>query len=169
MASRKLRHYFQECSITVASEVPLNDIINNRDATSWTAKWAIELLPLDITHKPRRAIKPQVLADFVAEWTEAELPEEFGAYSSWIMHFEGSKLLDGLGAGVVLASPTGDTVQYVLQILYTDSNNAAEYEALLHGLRMAVSMGIQRLEVRGDSNLAISQGSENGGLSQCRP
>ena len=58
---------------------------------------------------------------------------------------------------VVLTSPTGDMVQYVLQILYRDSNNAAEYEALLHGLRMAVSMGIQRLEVRGDSNLAISQ------------
>ena len=45
----------------------------------------------------------------------------------------------------------------MLQIMYTDSNNAAEYEALLHGLRMAVSMGIQRLEVRGDSNLAITQ------------
>ena len=54
-------------------------------------------------------------------------------------------------------SPTGDSVQYVLQIMYMDSNNAAEYEALLHGLRMAVSMGIQRLEVRGDSNLAISE------------
>ena len=73
------------------------------------------------------------------------------------MHFGGSKMLAGLGAGVILTSPTGDTVQYVLQILYTDSNNLAEYEALLHGLRMAVSMGIQRLEVRGDSNLAISQ------------
>ena len=73
------------------------------------------------------------------------------------MHFDGSKMLDGLGAGVVLTSPTGDTVQYVLQIMYTDSNNAAKYEALLHGLRMAVSMGIQHLEVRGDSNLAISQ------------
>ena len=65
--------------------------------------------------------------------------------------------LRGLGAGVVLTSPTGDTVQYVLQILYTDSNNVAKYEALLHGLRMAVSMGIQHLEVRGVSNLAISQ------------
>ena len=73
------------------------------------------------------------------------------------MHFDGTKMLAGLGAGVVLTSPTGDTVQYVLEIMYTDSNNAAEYEALLHGLRMAVSMGIQCLEVRGDSNLAISQ------------
>ena len=93
----------------------------------------------------------------VAEWTEAELPKEYGAYSNWIMHFNGSKMLAGLGAGIVLTSPTGDTVQYVLQILYTDSNNAAEYEALLHGLRMVVSMGIQRLEVWGNSNLAISQ------------
>ena len=41
--------------------------------------------------------------------------------------------------------------------MYTDSNNAVEYEALLHGLRMAVSMGIQRLEVCGDSNLVISK------------
>src|SRR3954469_19407115 len=157
MASQKLRHYFQECSITVASEVPLNDIINNRDATGRTAKWAIELLPFDITYRPRRAIKSQVLPNFVAEWTKAELPKEYGTYSNWIMHFDGSKILAGLGVGVVLTSPTGDTVKYVLQIMYTDSNNAAEYEALQHGLRMAVSMGIQRLEVRGDSNLAISQ------------
>ena len=123
----------------------------------WIAKWAIELLPFDITYKPRRAIKSQALADFIAEWTKAELPKEYDAYSNWVMHFDGSKMLAGLGASVVLTSPTGDTVQYVLQILYIDSKNAAEYVALLDGLRMAVSMGIQRLEVRGDSNLAISQ------------
>ena len=84
-------------------------------------------------------------------------PKEYGAYSNWIMHFDSSKMLACLRAGVILMSPIGDTIQYVLQILYTDSNNATEYEALLHGLRMAVSMGIQHLEVRGDSNLAISQ------------
>ena len=72
------------------------------------------------------------------------------------MHFDGPKMLAGLGVGVVLTSPMRDTVQYVLQILFTDSNNPAKYEALLHGLRMAVSMGIQRLEVCGDSSLAIS-------------
>ena len=157
MASHKLRHYFQECSSTVASEVPLNDIINNRDATGRIAKWAIELLPFEITYKPCRAIKSQVLVDFVAEWTEAELPKEYGMYSNCVMHFDGSKMLAELGAGVVLTSPTGDTVRYVLQILHTDSNNAAEYKALLHGLRMTVSMGIQCLEVHEDSKLAISQ------------
>ena len=81
MASRKLRHYFQECSVTVASEVPLNNIINNRDATGRIAKWAIELLPFEIAYKPQRAIKSQVLADFLAEWIEAELPREYSTYS----------------------------------------------------------------------------------------
>ena len=80
MASRKLRHYLQECSITVASEVPLNVIINNHDATGQIAKWAIELLPFDITYRPRRAIKSQVLADFVAEWTEVKLPKEYDTF-----------------------------------------------------------------------------------------
>ena len=63
----------------MASEVPLNDIINNRDATGRITKWDIELLPFDIIYKPRRAIKSQVLDDFVAEWTEAVLPKEYGA------------------------------------------------------------------------------------------
>ena len=115
MASRKLRHYFQECLIMVASEVLLNNIINNRDATDRIAKWAIELLPFEITYKPHRAIKSQVLADFVAEWTEAELPKEYNTYSNWVMYFDGSKMLAGLGAGVILTSPTGDTVRYVLK------------------------------------------------------
>ena len=56
----------------------------------------------------------QALADFVAEWTEAELPKEYDTYSNWTMHFDGSKMLAGLGAGVVLTSPIGDIVQYVL-------------------------------------------------------
>jgi hypothetical protein len=85
MASRKLRHYFQECPITVAFEVPLNDIIKNRDATGRIAKWAIELLPFEITYKPCRAIKSQVLADFLSEWTEAELPKEYSVYAHWTM------------------------------------------------------------------------------------
>jgi hypothetical protein len=98
----------------VASEVPLNDIINNRDAMGRIAKWAIELLPFEIVYKPHRAIKSQVLANFLAEWTEAELPQEYSTYSQWTMYFDGSKMLAGLGAGVILISPTGDNIRYIL-------------------------------------------------------
>ena len=55
----------------VISNAPLKDIINNVDATGRVAKWCIELVAFDIQYKPRTAIKSQVLADFVADWTEA--------------------------------------------------------------------------------------------------
>ena len=57
----------------------------------------------------------------------------------------------------MLISPTGERLKYVLQIYFPASNNAAEYEALLHGLRIAISLGIRRLVVRGDSELVVNQ------------
>ena len=66
----------------VASEVPLNHLINNRDAMGQIAKWAIGLVPFDITYRSRRAIKSHVLADSVTEWTEAGLPKEYDTYSN---------------------------------------------------------------------------------------
>jgi hypothetical protein len=41
-------HYFQACTIMVVSQLPLSDIMNNRDATSCIIKWALELLPFEI-------------------------------------------------------------------------------------------------------------------------
>nr|ABA97049.1 retrotransposon protein, putative, Ty3-gypsy subclass [Oryza sativa Japonica Group] len=99
----------------------------------------------------------QALADFVAEWTECQedMPEEKMEY--WTMHFDESKRLSGTGAGVVLISPTGERLSYVLWIHFSASHNVAEYEALLHGLRIAISLGIRRLTVRGDSQLVVNQ------------
>ena len=95
--------------------------------------------------------------DFINDWTELQAPEERPDNTYWTIHFDGSIQWEGSGAGVVLTSPRGDKFCYVLRLIFPCTNNAAEYEALLHDLRMAVSMGIQRLEVRGNSNLAISQ------------
>jgi ribonuclease HI len=73
------------------------------------------------------------------------------------MHFDGSKRISGTGAGVILISPTGERLSYVLWIHFPASHNVAEYEALLHGLKIAMSLGIRRLEVRGDSQLVVNQ------------
>jgi ribonuclease HI len=54
-------------------------------------------------------------------------------------------------------SPKGEIFKYVLQIHFPASNNVAEYEALLHGLRIATALGIRRLRVLGDSLLVINQ------------
>jgi predicted dithiol-disulfide oxidoreductase (DUF899 family) len=71
IASRKLQHYFYDHKITVVSKAPLNDIINNSDATGRVAKWGIELASFDIDYKPCTAIKSQALAEFMADWKEA--------------------------------------------------------------------------------------------------
>ena len=73
MASRKLKHYFQEHPITVVSSAPLADIIRNREATGRVAKWAIELGLHHISYEPRTSIKSQALADFINDWTEIQV------------------------------------------------------------------------------------------------
>jgi hypothetical protein len=74
ITSRQLRHYFQEYSITVVSDYPLGDILQNQYATERISKWAVELSALTIDFKSRTTIKSQALVDFVAEWKENQLP-----------------------------------------------------------------------------------------------
>nr|AAT73678.1 putative polyprotein [Oryza sativa Japonica Group] len=157
ITTRKLSHYFQGHSVTVVTSFPLGDILHNREANGRIAKWALELMSLDISFKPRISIKSQALADFVAEWTECQEDTHAEKMEHWTMHFDGSKRLSGTGAGVVLISPAGERLSYVLWIHFSASHNVAEYEALLHGLRIAISLGIKRLIVRGDSQLVVNQ------------
>jgi ribonuclease HI len=74
------------------------------------------------------------------------------------MYFDGSKRVQGAGAGVVLISPQGDKLKYVLRMSFPQaSNNEAEYEALLHGMKMAKACGATRMKIFGDSNLVVQQ------------
>ena len=73
------------------------------------------------------------------------------------MYFDGSLKLGGAGAGVLLISPDGKQLKYVLQILWQATNNEAEYEALIHGLRVAITLEIKRLLVYDDSAVVINQ------------
>jgi ribonuclease HI len=73
------------------------------------------------------------------------------------MYFDGALNLEGAGAGILLISPQVEHLKYVLQIHYKASNNGAEYEALIHDLRIAVSLGIKRLLAFGDSKVVIEQ------------
>jgi ribonuclease HI len=72
----------------------------------------------------------------------------------WKMYFDGSLNINGAKAGVYFISPSGDRLSYVLRIHFKASNNAAEYKAALHGLRITIEHGIKRLMVFGDSALA---------------
>jgi hypothetical protein len=71
---RKSRHYFESHLVTVVSSFPLGEIIQSREASGRIAKWAVEIMGETISFAPRKAIKSQVLADFVAEWVNTQLP-----------------------------------------------------------------------------------------------
>jgi ribonuclease HI len=75
----------------------------------------------------------------------------------WIIYFDGTINFEGASTGVLFISPQGEQLKYVLQIHYKASNNSVEYEALIHGLRIAVSLGIKRLLAFGDSKVVIEQ------------
>jgi hypothetical protein len=98
---------------------------------------------LNIDFKPRTTIKSQALVDFMAEWLENQLPTPTERPEHWVMYFDGLLMLEGAGAGVLLISPKGEQLKYILQIFWNVSNNEVEYEALLHGLRLAISLGIK--------------------------
>jgi ribonuclease HI len=157
MAARKLKHYFEEHPITVVSTTPLSEIIRCKDATGRVAKWAIELAAHTIQYKPRTTIKSQILADFFTDWGENQYLPLAPDSTYWWMNFDGSKMRGGLGAGVVLISPKEDKLFYVLQIQFTASNIVAEYEALVHGLKLAKEIGIRRILCFGDSDLVVHQ------------
>jgi ribonuclease HI len=72
------------------------------------------------------------------------------------MYFDGSLRIDGAGAGVLFISPSKDELRYVLRLHFPASNNTAEYEACLHGMRIAVELGVKRLYVYTDSALVIN-------------
>jgi hypothetical protein len=74
LARRKLRHYFEAHPVTVVSSFPLGEIIRNPDAAGRIAKWSVELMGETLAYAPRKAIKSQILVDFIAEWTDTQLP-----------------------------------------------------------------------------------------------
>jgi hypothetical protein len=156
LTARKLHHYFDDHKVIVVTGFPIGDILNNKEAIGRIAKWACELGAHDIEFRPRTAIKTQALVDFVSEWTEQQVPDNPKTAEVWRMYFDGSLKLQGAGAGILFTAPGGEQLKYALQLLFSASNNAAEYEALIHGLNIVISLSIKRLMVYGDSLVVIS-------------
>jgi ribonuclease HI len=77
------------------------------------------------------------------------------------MFFDGSLMKTGAGAGLLFISPLRKHLRYVLRLHFPASNNVAEYEALVNSLRIAIELGVRRLDARGDSQLIIDQVMKN--------
>ncbi|XP_076924310.1 uncharacterized protein LOC143586717 [Bidens hawaiensis] len=141
------------------------------------AKWDIELGEYAIEYKPRAAFKGQVIADFLTEDRssgEEELPGELQdskevsasrgidsqgneEESVWNLYTDGASNEDGSGAGLILISPEGIELTYAVRLTFPSTNNEAEYEALLAGLRVARKIPVKRIRAHVDSLLVANQ------------
>jgi hypothetical protein len=159
VASRKLCQYFQAHRVVVVTSFPLRAILHNSNAIGNIVKWAAELAEFQLDFQPHHAVKSQVLADFVVEWmpppsapggpdpdsnpTPAEPRGPVFTEPHWMLFFDGSARQQGGGAGVVLINPSRDQVKYMVCLEFKATNNMAEYEALIFGLSVALSLGIR--------------------------
>jgi hypothetical protein len=154
IASRNLRHYFQAHKISVVTSYPLRVVLHNPNTTGNITKWAAELAEFELDFIARHAIKSQVLADFMADWTlppslprepdgstpEPPAPTFIGPH--WTLYFDGSSRKHGAGEGAQLLTPVVEQFKYMVHLEFKANNNMAEYEALIFGLNTAPYLGV---------------------------
>ncbi|WJX63867.1 hypothetical protein P8452_48702 [Trifolium repens] len=154
VTARKLRQYFQSHKIMVKTDYPIKNVLRKPDLAGRMVAWSVELSEFDITFSPRGAIKSQILADFVLELTT---PAEESTEQPWTLSVDGASNIRGSGAGIVLEGPDGVLIEQSLRFAFKASNNQAEYEALLAGMKLAKEMDITDLKAKSDSQLVTNQ------------
>ncbi|XP_074359678.1 uncharacterized protein LOC141699730 [Apium graveolens] len=159
VASRKLHHYFQGRLIKVMTDQPLKRILHKPDMTGFLAAWKVELSQFHIEYLPRSAMKSQILSNFVVEckFNDPITEETSFSQKAWTLYVDGSSTSSSGGAGVILISPEGFKIQQALKFSFLVTNNVAEYEALLAGLRLEIELEVKILEIFSDSQLVAKQ------------
>jgi ribonuclease HI len=162
MASRKLRHYFEAFKIRVTSDGGLGELFKNTEAFVRIAKWAVELSGYHITFEPRTSIKSQVLTDFIVDWTGPTWQQEESPEKVWTIHCDDAWCHAGAGAAAIITSAIGVKYRYAARLsfaLESDrcTNNIAEYEAVILGLRKLRALGVTTCIARTDSKVVDGQ------------
>ncbi|CAA7052946.1 unnamed protein product [Microthlaspi erraticum] len=157
ISARKLRPYFQSHSIVVFTSQPLRQILHGPNQSGRMARWAIELSEYDIEFKSRTSAKSQVLADFIVEIPPELATQEDEQILKWTLHVDGSSSRQGAGVGIRLVSPTGEILEQSIKLGFPASNNEAEYEAIIAGLRLAEAVGAEHVRAFCDSQLVAKQ------------
>ena len=120
------------------------------------ALWAIELSKFDIQYHSQTAVKRQIVADFIAEYTQSKGKGVEGL-GLWSIHTDGSSNQHAGGAGVVIQTPKGDKIECMIRLDFPTTNNEAEYEALVVGLDLAKAAGAEHMIIHCDSQVIMSQ------------
>ncbi|XP_059455331.1 uncharacterized protein LOC132185592 [Corylus avellana] len=156
--ARRLRPYYQAHPIEVLTSHPLKKSLHKSNTSSCLVQWSVELGDFDIGYLPRTAIKAQVVALFLGQFTEdTEETNEGNKEPVWFIEVDGSSSLERSGAGIVIKTPDGVTVKHAVRFKFQATNNKAQYEALIAGLHMPKQHGANSVSVQSDSQLVVGQ------------
>ncbi|GKV27812.1 hypothetical protein SLEP1_g36936 [Rubroshorea leprosula] len=155
--ARKLRAYFQSHQIVVYTDLPLRKILQKPELSGRLIGWSVELSEYDLKFRPRTTIKGQAVADFLVECNSITNKEKAPEHPVWVLYVDGAANIEGSGAGAVLLGPDGFKSEHALRFKFQTTNNAAEYEALIYGLKLASELKVQNIQVFSDSQLVVGQ------------
>ncbi|KAG8488615.1 hypothetical protein CXB51_016573 [Gossypium anomalum] len=174
--TRRLRQYMLYHTTWLISKLdPLKYMMESNALNGRMARWQILLSEFDIVYVNQKAIKGSAIADFLASRAledyeplsfdfpnedlmyVATMEEDFQESHPWKLNFDGASNAVGNGIGAVLVSPNGDHYPFTSKLDFDYTNNMAEYDACVMGIRAAIERKIKVMEVYGDSALVIYQ------------
>ncbi|XP_073121733.1 uncharacterized protein [Henckelia pumila] len=147
----KLRPYFLSHLVTVLTNSLLRRVMTHPDASGRLVKWTVELGEYDIEYQPRKAIKAQALSDFLTEVAT------FGQEEVWRVFVNGASSIGGSGVGVILVLPNHEKIKIAVKLDFQASNNDAEYEVVIAGMKQAREVGASHIIIYSDSQLVVQQ------------
>jgi hypothetical protein len=152
---KKLRHILlSDETIVICKSDIIKHMLSAIVLKGRLGKWMFALSEFDIQYQPAKAVKGQVLADLIAERINTDIAALF--VRAWAMYFNGSVR----GISILLVSPRGATFSFSIRLPTPFTNNLAEYEAVCKGMELLLEAGAEAVEIFGDSNLVISQLTE---------
>ncbi|MCH79701.1 hypothetical protein A2U01_0000455, partial [Trifolium medium] len=156
----KLKHYIKPFEVIVTSHFDvikhflLKPILHSR-----IAKWALALTEFSLTYVPLKAMKGQVIADFLANYSTTNdfVEQDFVGTKPWKLYFDGSCHKRGSGIGIMIISPKNIPTKFMYKLSSYCLNNEAEHEALITGLELLIQFKANNIIIRGDSQLVVNQ------------
>ena len=119
------------------------------------ARWANELSDFGIQYKSRLAIKGKILTNFLSKIPQQDVDP--GNADWWILSVDGASCQTGVGVGLQLKAQNGERMEQAILLDFLTSNNEAEYEAILVGIDLAISVSSEKIIIQSDSRLVVEQ------------
>src|SRR5918992_398825 len=166
-ATKKLRHYLLTHTVHVVCKGdPLKYLFEKPAVNGRMSRWMVFLTEFDLKFVFEKSIKGSIVSEFLADSPDEASHEDFDfpdeellmtEDESWTLYFDGASNQKGAGVGILLVSPQEEHVPMSVKLDFNVTNNAAEYEACIIGLKAAVALKVDKLRVYGDSSLIINQ------------